>query len=130
VGAAVIPGPVAASDLPPSAPSLSPSPSPPTRRDRLVALFAEYGKLAVIVYLVLSLATIAGFAVALATGWEPSSATGVLGVLGAAWLAAKATIPVRIVVTLVVTPPLAALLRRRGPHGRYGSVSEMTRLRA
>ena len=87
--------------------------SKPTLKERLAANFAEYGRIAVVTYLVLSLATIAGFAVAIGIGAEPSSATGVLGVIGAGWLAAKATMPIRILIVLAVTPAIAAVVRRR-----------------
>ncbi len=85
----------------------------PTLKERLRAHFAEYGRVAIYVYLVMSLLTIAGFSIAIGAGVEPSTATGVLGVIGAGWLAAKATMPIRILITLAVTPPIAALIVRR-----------------
>jgi hypothetical protein len=85
----------------------------PTLKQRLAAHFAEYGRVAIITYLVLSLMTIAGFSIAIGIGAEPSTATGFLGVIGAGWLAAKATMPLRILVVLGVTPPIAALVVRR-----------------
>jgi hypothetical protein len=36
----------------------------------------------------------------------------VLGVIAAGWLAAKATMPLRILATLAITPLLATLIRR------------------
>lgn len=83
-----------------------------TLRARLESLGAMYGGIAVYTYLVLWLATVAGFAIAIGIGASPSSATGVLGVLGAAWLAAKATMPLRIAIALVLTPAVAAVVRR------------------
>lgn len=83
-------------------------------KERLSDLFAEYGKVALWVYLILSLGAIAGFSVAIGMGVVPSSTTGVLGVIGAGWLAAKATMPLRILATLGLTPLIATLLRRRG----------------
>lgn len=85
----------------------------PSLKERLAAHFAEYGRIAVITYLVLSVLTIAGFSIAIGVGAEPSTATGLLGVLGAGWLAAKATMPIRILIVLAVTPPIAVLVRRR-----------------
>jgi hypothetical protein len=90
-----------------------PSGAKPSLKERLRAHFAEYGRVAIYVYLFMSLATIAGFSIAIGMGVEPSSATGVLGVIGAGWLAAKATMPIRILITLGVTPPIAALIVRR-----------------
>jgi hypothetical protein len=93
-------------------------PARPPMKERLAAMLAEYGKVALYTYLVISLATIGGFAVLIGTGVQPSSASGFMGVLGAAWLASKATMPIRIPVALAVTPLVAAVikrLRRRKP---------------
>lgn len=84
-----------------------------TLKQRLAASFAEFGRIAIITYVVLSLVTIAGFSVAIGIGAEPSSATGVFGVIAAGWLAAKATMPIRILIVLALTPAIAAILRRR-----------------
>jgi hypothetical protein len=84
-----------------------------TLKERLKAQLEEYGKVALITYITLSLLTIAGFSIAIAIGVEPSSATGVLGVIGAGWAAAKATMPIRILIVLAITPPIAALVTRR-----------------
>jgi hypothetical protein len=85
----------------------------PSLKQRLQGLMAEYGKVAIYTYLALSLGTIAAFSIAFGAGMAPSSATGVFGVIGAGWLAAKATMPLRILATLGLTPLLATLLRRR-----------------
>ena len=69
--------------------------------------------MAIVSYLVLSVLTIAGFSIAIGVGFEPSTATGVLEVIGAGWLLAKATMPLRILLVLVITPPISALLTRR-----------------
>jgi len=79
---------------------------------RLQKLMAEYGRVALWTYLSLSLLAIAGFSIAIAIGVAPSSSTGVLGVIGAGWLAAKATMPLRILATLALTPLIATLVRR------------------
>ncbi len=84
-------------------------------KERLKAHFEEYGKIALYTYLALSLAAIIGFSIAIGMGVSPSDATGVLGVIGAGWLAAKATMPLRILATLGLTPLIAALLNRRKP---------------
>ena len=76
---------------------------------------AEYGKIALYTYLVLSLSTIAGFSIAIGAGVEPSSASGVLGVIGAGWVAAKATMPLRILATLGLTPVVAAVVKKYRP---------------
>lgn len=84
-------------------------------KERLADQFAEYGKLALYTYLALSLLAIAGFSVAIGMGLSPSSATGVLGTIGAGWLAAKATMPIRIIATLALTPLVAVLWRKWRP---------------
>src|SRR5215813_11004233 len=85
----------------------------PPLKQRLTTLFEEYGKIAIITYFTLSGLAIIGFSVAIWIGAEPSSATGVLGVLIAGWALAKATMPLRILIMLGVTPLIATLLRRR-----------------
>jgi hypothetical protein len=85
----------------------------PSLKERLSAHFAEYGRIAIITYLVLSVLTIVGFSIAIGVGASPSTATGFLGVVGAGWLAAKATMPIRILIVLAVTPPIAVFVRRR-----------------
>ncbi|HEY5920124.1 MAG TPA: hypothetical protein VIV11_00580 [Kofleriaceae bacterium] len=102
----------------------APAPKPKLKL-RLQAHFAEYGRIAIYTYLVLSLLAIVGFSVAIGMGIAPSSASGVLGVIGAGWVAAKATMPLRILATLALTPLLAALWRRQkriaGPRHDDGS---------
>lgn len=85
----------------------------PTLKERLSAHMEQYGKIALYTYLALSLTAIIGFSIAIGVGVSPSSATGVLGVIGAGWVAAKATMPLRILATLGLTPLVAALVRRR-----------------
>ncbi|MBL9015863.1 MAG: hypothetical protein JNL83_16880 [Myxococcales bacterium] len=87
----------------------------PTLKERLQSHLAEYGKIALYTYLALSLTAIIGFSIAIGMGVSPSDATGVIGVIGAGWLAAKATMPLRILATLGLTPLIAALLKRRKP---------------
>ena len=81
-------------------------------REKLKRLFEEYGPVAIYTYLVLWLATWAGFAAAIAFGVSVESAKGGAGLLGASWLATKLTQPFRIVATLAVTPVVASLLKK------------------
>jgi len=83
-----------------------------TLKERWAAHVAEYGKVAIYTYLTLSLSAIAAFSIAFGFGVAPSSASGVLGVIGAGWVAAKATMPLRILATLGLTPLIAALVKR------------------
>jgi hypothetical protein len=84
-------------------------------KQRLSALFDEYGRIAIITYFTLSILTIIGFSVAIWMGVQPSSETGVLGVVIAGWVLAKATMPIRIPITLALTPLIAVIVRRRRP---------------
>ena len=88
----------------------------PPLKQRLSALFEEYGRIAIITYFTLWILTIIGFSVAIWTGIKPSSETGVIGVVIAGWVLGKATLPIRILVTLGLTPVVAVVVRRRrGP---------------
>lgn len=84
-------------------------------KERLAAHFAEYGKIAIYTYFTLSILAIIGFSIAIGVGVAPSSATGVLGTIGAGWLAAKATMPLRILATLALTPLVAFLWHKWRP---------------
>jgi hypothetical protein len=88
----------------------------PPLKQRLSALFEEYGRIAIITYFTLSILTIIGFSIAIWTGVKPSSETGVIGVIIAGWALGKATLPIRILITLGLTPVVAFVVRRRrGP---------------
>ena len=88
----------------------------PPLKERLSALFEDYGRIAIITYFTLSILTIIGFSGAIWTGVKPSSETGVIGVIIAGWVLGKATLPIRILVTLGLTPVVAFVVRRRrGP---------------
>ena len=85
----------------------------PPLKQRLSALFDEYGRIAIVTYFTLSILTIIGFSVAIWTGVKPSSETGVIGVLIAGWALGKATLPIRIPITIALTPVVAYVVRRR-----------------
>lgn len=82
-------------------------------------MLAEYGGVALVVYLVLFASVLFGFSVAISAGVEVESAAGGVGTLAAAWLATKVTQPLRILATLAITPLVAAGLKRlrRTPPG-------------
>jgi hypothetical protein len=89
-----------------------------TLKERLVALSRQYGPIAVYTYFILSILAIIGFSIAFAVGTSPESASGVFGVIVAGWVAAKVTLPLRILITLALTPGIAVVvnrLRRRPP---------------
>lgn len=76
-------------------------------------LLAEYGSAALYTYLTIALAVYAFFVVALRMGFEVEGAAASAGTFGAAWVALKVTQPVRIGATLLLTPPVAWVLRGR-----------------
>jgi hypothetical protein len=82
---------------------------------KLKTLMNEYGPLALGVYLCTFVVAMAGFSTALAMGAQVESACGAAGTLGAAWLATKATQPLRIAATLGLTPLVAKVWRRFRP---------------
>jgi hypothetical protein len=84
-------------------------------RERLKGLLAEYGKLAIYIYIAIFAFVLVGFALAIQTGIKVDSAAGKAGIWGAAWVATKVTQPLRILATLALTPLVAQLLRRRKP---------------
>ena len=98
-----------------SEPAADAPPAKRTLKERLAAHMAEYGKIALYTYLVLSLSAIVGFSIAIGSGVEPSTTSGALGVIGAGWVAAKATMPLRILATLGLTPLVAAVVRKYFP---------------
>ncbi len=90
----------------------APAKKPPLKV-RLTKLMEQYGKVALYTYLTLSLSAIAGFSIAIGLGMKADSTGGVLGAIGGGWVAAKATMPLRILATLGLTPVIAGLLARR-----------------
>lgn len=78
--------------------------------------FAEYGGIAIATYFAIFFLTWAGFAVAISRGVTVDGAVGDSGTIGAAWLATKATQPLRILATLAVTPIVAAIWHRVRGH--------------
>jgi hypothetical protein len=84
-------------------------------RERLKRLLAEYGKLAIYIYIAIFAFVLVGFALAIQMGIRVDSAAGKAGIWGAAWVATKVVQPLRILATLALTPLVAQLLRRRKP---------------
>lgn len=85
-------------------------------RNRYEALIAEYGSIAIAVYLVLFFGSIAVFYVLIELGFEVSGNLGEVGKIGAAYAAAKVLQPVRILGTLVLTPIVANVKHRLTGH--------------
>jgi hypothetical protein len=75
-------------------------------------IMAEYGPVALVVYLGIFFAVLIGAWTAINLGWQPDSVAGSMGTFAAAYLATKATQPLRIGATLLLTPVVAKLYHR------------------
>lgn len=96
---------------PPEAPKKKPL------KERLTALLAEYGKVALYLYFAIFALVFAGFAIALAAGVKVEGASGSAGLIFGAWVATKLTQPLRILATLALTPVVGKFLAwRRSRH--------------
>ena len=74
---------------------------------------AEYGLIALGVYLSTFVIAMIGFSIAIMQGFEVEGDSSTAGILGAAWIATKLTQPIRIGVTLALTPVIGTYLSRR-----------------
>ena len=85
------------------------------QKERLKRLFDEYGKLALITHLSIFALVLGSFWIALSAGADIEAAGNIetAGVFGAAYVATQLTKPVRIALTVVLTPLIARLLRRQ-----------------
>jgi hypothetical protein len=85
-------------------------------RERLKALVAEYGKVAIFVYIAIYLLVIVGSATAILLGFDVESSAGGAGLFLSVYAVTRVTLPIRIGATVVLTPIVARALRRpRGP---------------
>ncbi len=78
-------------------------------KERLKKLYAEYGIAAVVTWFSLFFLVLAGFIVAIELGTDPGTSK---GSWFAAYVATEATKPIRIVITLALTPLVAQAGRR------------------
>ena len=76
-------------------------------KEKLKALLAEYGSVAIYTYLVLFAVVLIGFALAIKIGIKLEGTASGVGLLGAAWVATKLTQPLRILATVALTPIVA-----------------------
>lgn len=81
-------------------------------RKTLKAIFAEYGPIAVVVYLTIFCVVLFAAWGAIHLGWQPESLTANVGTFTAAYLATKLTQPFRIASTLALTPVVAKVYGR------------------
>jgi hypothetical protein len=81
-------------------------------RRTLKEIVTEYGAVGVVLYLMIFVLVLGGVWVALRAGWAPKSAGGNAGTFAAAYLITKLTQPLRIGLTIVLTPLVARLFER------------------
>jgi hypothetical protein len=81
-------------------------------RAKMEALASEYGGVAIGVYFTLFFGTWAAFTVAIARGFDAGGAAASAGYVGGAYIATKATQPIRIAATAALTPLVAKGIRR------------------
>ncbi|MEO8194277.1 MAG: hypothetical protein ABI681_10540 [Gemmatimonadales bacterium] len=82
-------------------------------RQTLKQILAEYGAIAVVVYLTLFTVIFVGSYFAIRLGWTPGGITGQAGAWAAAYIVTKIAQPVRIAATVVITTFLGRLWDRR-----------------
>ncbi|HYX90299.1 MAG TPA: hypothetical protein VE782_01955 [Myxococcaceae bacterium] len=80
--------------------------------ERLKRLVAEYGVLAVFVFVAVSVIVFAGAYAAISLGWKPTSTAGTVGTAAAAYVAYRLTLVFRIAAAVLLTPLVARLLER------------------
>ena len=76
-------------------------------RRTLKQVLTEYGRVALVVYLVIFAVVLLGSWAAIHLGWRPDGAAGSAGTLAAAYLFTKLTQPLRIGATVALTPLVA-----------------------
>ena len=79
-------------------------------KEKLKALFVEYGAIAVVIHLLLFGLVFLGFYVGISLGREVEGGSPEAGTLVAAYIAAQLTKPIRILGVLTLTPVVARLL--------------------
>jgi Kef-type K+ transport system membrane component KefB len=82
-------------------------------RKTLKSILAEYGAIAVVLYLTIFFVVFIGAYVAIRLGWGPSSVAANAGAWTAAYIVTKITQPLRIAGTVVLTTFLGRLWDRR-----------------
>jgi hypothetical protein len=85
---------------------------PSLMKKRLQDLLMEYGAIALVIHLSIFAMVLAGFTIAITAGVEVESTAGTAGTVGAAYLATQLVKPIRIGITIVLTPIVGGLLGR------------------
>lgn len=77
-------------------------------------ILAEYGAIAVVVYLLIFTVVLTGSYFAIRFGWTTKSAAGNAGIWTAAYIVTKLTQPLRIAATVVLSALIGRLWDRKG----------------
>ncbi len=75
-------------------------------------ILAQYGTIAVVVYLTLHMIVLFAFYLAIKMGWTPEGVAGEAGIWTVAYLLTKLTQPVRLALTVLLTPLIARIFSR------------------
>ncbi len=81
-------------------------------RQTLKHILAEYGSIALVLYLAIFALVLGASYLAIRSGWAPESAAGKTGTFAAAYIVTKLTQPFRIAGTVALTPAVARLYER------------------
>ena len=81
-------------------------------RARLKAVIAEYGAIALVIYLAAALGVVVAFGTAFLLGFTPNTVSEGAGIWLGIYVSLKLTQPVRIGVTITLTPIVARTWRR------------------
>lgn len=87
-------------------------------RKTLKQVLAEYGAIAVVLYLSIFAVVFVGSYFAIRLGWTPGSAAGNAGAWTAAYIVTKITQPLRIAVTVLLTTFIGRVWERRRKPGQ------------
>lgn len=87
-------------------------------RKTLKQVLAEYGAIAVVLYLSIFAVVFVGSYFAIRLGWTPASVTGNAGAWTAAYIVAKITQPLRIAATVLLTTFIGRVWERRRKPGQ------------
>lgn len=88
-------------------------------------VIAEYGVVALVIHYVIFAIVITGAYLAMNAGWQPSGRIAGVGTWAAAYLVAKITQPVRLVLTVALAPLVARLYARLSGRDRRGTCPVM-----
>ncbi len=84
-------------------------------RKTLKTVFAQYGAIAVVVYLLLFTMVLVGSYLAIRLGWTPGGVAGQAGAWTAAYVVTKIAQPLRIAATVLITTFVGRMWERRSP---------------